>query len=92
MFRQLQAVPSIFAVIVALGFAVLLASALRALSTHKGARRRRLLAGVGLAMSVELLAAPRPLFSAAVPKVYQRIAANIARVSIVEREIGRAHV
>lgn len=80
--------PPRFAVIVALGFAMLLASALRALSTHKGAQGRALLAGVGLAMSVELLAAPRPLFSAAVPKVYQRIAADPRPVRVLEVPFG----
>jgi hypothetical protein len=62
--------PTRFAVIAALGLAVLLGFSLQAL-LRNGRRERRLLVGVAAALlSFELLPVPRPLFSAAVPEAY----------------------
>ena len=67
--------PTRFAIVAALGLAMLLAGALAALGTRWPHRRRAIVALVAAApASFELLPAPRPLYSAAISTVYDTIA------------------
>ena len=66
--------PSRFAVVAALGLSLLFAFAIEALRQSR-VRPRMMWAGVlGAALVLELLPAPRALYSAAVPQVYELIA------------------
>jgi hypothetical protein len=80
--------PSRFSVMVLLGVTVMFASALAALGRHAPERRRRMLAVVGALVVFELLALPRPLFSAAVPSVYRTIAADPRDVRVLDLPFG----
>ncbi len=68
--------PSRFAIVASMGLSVLFAFGLAALRDTTSARRRLLTFGVCAALAFELVAIPRPLFSAAVPKIYSVIAAD----------------
>jgi len=68
--------PHRFAVVLILGVSILFAVALRYLRERTPARQRIWLAGIAVALLAELLPAPRPLFAATVPSIYQRIAAD----------------
>jgi len=87
---ELARSPSRFAVLVAFGAAVLFAFALVALGSRLGPTRRPwLLAGLGLALAAELLPAPRTLYSAEVPTIYARIAADPdERHAVLELPVG----
>lgn len=67
--------PSRFVVLATLGLSILTAFALRELVSTSTVRRRAVLA-LSAVLAIELLPLPRPLFSAAVPQVYQLIAAS----------------
>lgn len=66
--------PSRFAVVVTLGLALLLAFALEALWQRRAGSRRAWAAVLMALLAFELLPAPRRLYSAAVPEVYNLIA------------------
>lgn len=68
--------PARFAVVAALGMCLLFAFALEGLSRRYAATRWRPGGALAFALAIELVAAPRPLFSAAVPDVYRLIAAT----------------
>jgi len=68
--------PSRFAMVAALGLAVLFAFAVQALWRRRIAGAPVWAAAVAVALAVELVPAPRPLYSAAVPHVYDMIATN----------------
>lgn len=67
--------PSRFAIVAALGLSVLGAFALQALS-RRGALQRSIVIVALMLLAAELLPAPRALYSAAVPEVYQLVAAG----------------
>jgi hypothetical protein len=66
--------PSRFGVVAALGLSLLFAFAIEALRQRPVRRRVAWTAVLGAALAFELLPAPRALYSAAVPQVYQLIA------------------
>lgn len=80
--------PTRFAVVAALGLAVLFAGALAALGRRYPARRRLMAATVGLFLVLELLPAPRVLYSAAIPSIYQVIAADSRPVRVLQLPFG----
>jgi hypothetical protein len=85
---ELARMPSRLAVVAALGAAVLLALALTAIAPA-GARRRRLtLAGVASLIALELNAAPRLLQPAAIPAIYDTVAADARDVTVLELPYG----
>jgi hypothetical protein len=71
--------PSRFAVVAALGLALLLAFALEALWRRRAGSRRAWTAALTAVLAFELLPAPRKLYSAAVPEVYNLIASASTR-------------
>jgi hypothetical protein len=80
--------PTRFAVVAALGVAILLAGALAALGRRYPHRRLHITAIVGLALVVELSPVPRTLYSAAVPSIYDIIASDPRPVRVVELPMG----
>lgn len=80
--------PARFAVIAALGLAVLFAAALVALRERYPQRRNWPAAVIGLVLVFELLPAPRTLYSAEIPSIYHTIAADPRPVRIVELPFG----
>ena len=65
--------PSRFSVVLMLGVAILFATALVALTRRYPARRRLIVTTVGALLLFELLPAPRPIYSAAIPRIYQHV-------------------
>jgi hypothetical protein len=81
--------PGRFAVLASMCVAILLAQALVHLGRRYPERRRRILAVVCVLLAVELLPAPRPLYSAAIPAIYQTIAADPRpHVRVLELPVG----
>lgn len=68
--------PARFTVILMLAVAALFALALRWATSEYPNRRRAILALVAMLLAIELLPAPRPLYAAAIPPFYARIAAD----------------
>jgi hypothetical protein len=77
--------PTRFVVVAALGAAILLAGALAAIGRRYPERRRLIGAVIGLALVLELSPAPRTLYSATIPAIYDIIAADPRPVRIVRR-------
>ncbi len=81
--------PSRFAVVTTMGFAVLFAFALAAIATTlTPGRRRALLSAVGILIGLELVPAPRQLHSAQLPTVFERVAADPRPVRVLELPTG----
>src|SRR5688572_3044310 len=80
--------PSRFSVVLMLGVAILFATALVALTRHYPARRRVIVTTVGALLLFELLPAPRPIYSAAVPRIYQHVKAEPGDVRLLELPVG----
>jgi hypothetical protein len=80
--------PTRFSVVAALGVAVLLAGALAALGRHYPRQRRLIGATVACLLVFELLPAPRPLYSAAVPSLYETIARDPRPVRVLQLPFG----
>jgi hypothetical protein len=80
--------PSRFAIVAALGLAILLAGALAALGKRFPQRRRLITATVGMLLLFELLPAPRTLYSAEVPSLYHTIAADPRPVRVLQLPFG----
>jgi hypothetical protein len=80
--------PARLVAVVTLGFSMLLAFALVALTSRYPARRTRLLSIVGLMLGAELLAAPRTLYSARVSAVFNVVAADPRPVRVLELPTG----
>lgn len=80
--------PTRFAIVAALGLAILLAGALAALSRQAPQRRRQLVAIVGALLVFELFPAPRTLYSAAVPAFYDTVAADPRDVRVLHLPFG----
>jgi hypothetical protein len=78
--------PSRFAVVVMLVVAILFVLGLRALGQRYG---RRVVIVVSVLLLAELLPAPRPLYPAAVPSIYQTIAADTRKdIRVLELPYG----
>lgn len=80
--------PARFAVVAALGLAVLFAGALVALGRTYPARRSLITATLGALLLFELFPAPRTLYSAEIPSLYRRIAADPRPVRVMELPFG----
>lgn len=80
--------PGRFGVLAMLAVAVLFAAALAWLAGRRPERRRLVLGSVAALLVFELWPAPRPLFSAAVPPIYARVAAAPDDVRLLELPSG----
>jgi len=80
--------PARFDAVVTLGFCVLVAMALVALVDRFPARRRAILGTIGVLLAFELFPAPRTLYSAAVPRVYEAVAADPRPVRVLRLPTG----
>jgi hypothetical protein len=80
--------PGRFTVMLMLAVAVLFGCALYWIGQRWPARRRALVAAIGALLVFELLPAPRPLYSAAIPAVYRHVAAAPADVRVLELPFG----
>jgi hypothetical protein len=84
----LARVPTRFSIVAMLAFSILCASALAWLGRSYPQRRRRLLVVVGILLIAELVPAPRPLYSAAIPTIYGQVAAAPADAVVLELPFG----
>jgi hypothetical protein len=80
--------PSRFSVVMMLAIAVLFAAALTWLGRRYPRHRRLMLATVGLVLVAELLPAPMTLYTAAVPRLYQRVAAAPREMRVLDLPTG----
>lgn len=80
--------PSRFSVVLMLGVAVVFATALVAITRRYPAHRRVIVTTVGALLLFELLPAPRPLYSAAIPNIYQHVRAEAGDVRLLELPVG----
>jgi hypothetical protein len=80
--------PARFAVVAALGLAVLFAGALAALGQKYPRRRSVITATLGALLLFELFPGPRTLYSAEIPPLYRRIAADPRPVRVMELPFG----
>lgn len=80
--------PTRFAIVAALGLAVLLAGALAALGRRYPQHRRLMTAVVGLMLILELAPAPRTLYSASVPDLYKIVARDPRPVRLLQLPFG----
>jgi hypothetical protein len=80
--------PARFAVVAALGLAVLFAAALSALTRRYAQRETLVTATVAAVLVFELFPAPRTLYSAEIPPLYRTIAADPRPVRIIELPFG----
>lgn len=80
--------PARLSVVVTLLVAVLFALAVKRVAAAHGPRRTWVLVGVGSVLLFELSPAPRPLYSAAVPHIYQTIADDAREVRVLEIPFG----
>lgn len=85
---SLARTPTRFAIVAALGLAMLLAGALAALGARWPERRRAITALVAVLLLVELWPAPRTLYSAAISPVYDTIAADPRDVRVLTLPFG----
>ncbi len=84
----LARMPTRFAIVASMGVAVLLAGALAAIGS-KWPHRRRLIVGVAAVLIVcELLPSPRPLYSAEISPVYDRIASDPRDIRVLSLPFG----
>lgn len=80
--------PARFTIVVMIGFCVLLAGALAALTARDDRRRRWILTAAMLALGVELLPIPRTLYSAEIPAIYDIVAADPRPIGVLELPYG----
>ena len=80
--------PTRFSVVLMLALAVLFAGALCWIGGRWPQRRRALVAAAGVLLAIELFPAPRPLYSAAVPRIYAHVAAAPDDVRVLELPMG----
>ena len=85
---RLARTPARLAIVVMLGLSMLFAGALCYLGDRWPARRRLLLSAVTALMLFELFPAPRPLYSAEVPRFYTTIANDTRDVRVLELPVG----
>lgn len=84
----LARMPSRFSIVALLGVAILFAGAMAAIGARWPQRRRQIGAIVGVLLIVELWPAPRPLYSAAISPVYERIAQDPRPVRVLVLPFG----
>ena len=84
----LARMPTRFSVVVAIGASVLMAGALAAIGTRWPHRRRLIGAIVAVLLVFELWPAPRPLYSASISPIYDRIAADPRPVRVLSLPFG----
>ncbi len=80
--------PTRLTVVMMLAFAVLFVAALTWLGRRYPERRRWILLLAGLLLAFELLPVPRPLYSAAIPRIYRHVAAAPGDVRLLELPFG----
>ena len=80
--------PSRFAIVTALGLAILMAGALVSLTARWPHRRRLILSLATILLFVELWPAPRTLYSAAISPVYDTIAADPRPITVLILPFG----
>jgi hypothetical protein len=80
--------PTRFAIVAALGLAILLAGALAALGRRYPHHRRLIVATVGILLLAELMPAPRTLYSASVPAFYHAIGDDPRPVRVLQLPFG----
>jgi hypothetical protein len=81
--------PSRFSILVLLGIAAAMASALHAMVLRRPAARRWTLSVITCLLFVELLPAPRAVYSAAIPSIYRTVAADPRpEVAVLELPFG----
>jgi hypothetical protein len=81
--------PSRFAIIAMIGITAMFCYALTHLTTKFPQHRRLILTTVGVLLAIELWPAPRPLYSAEIPSVYQVVAADPdEKVRVLELPFG----
>jgi hypothetical protein len=80
--------PSRFSVVLMLGVAVLFATALVALTRRYPAKRRFIVSTIGALLLFELVPAPRPIYSAAIPRIYQQVKDAPGDVRLLELPVG----
>jgi hypothetical protein len=85
---SLARTPTRFAIVAALGLAIVMAGALAALGTRWPQRRRAITALVAVLLAIELWPAPRTLYSAAISPVYTTIAADRRDVRVLSLPFG----
>jgi hypothetical protein len=85
---SLARTPTRFAIVAALGLAILLAGALAALGTRWPQRRRAITGLVAALLIIELWPAPRTLYSAAISPVYHTIAKDPRDVRVLTLPFG----
>src|SRR6478736_3798361 len=84
----LARMPTRFALVALLGVAVLMAAALARIGERWPHRRRQVGALVGVLLIFELLPGPRPLYSAEISPIYDRIAADPRPVRVLVLPFG----
>ena len=84
----LARMPSRFSIVALLGVTVLLAGALAAIGARWPHRRRQIGALVGVLLVIELWPAPRPLYSAHISTLYDRIAEDPRPVRVLALPFG----
>ncbi len=84
----LARMPSRFSIVALVGVTVLLAGALAAIGARWPHRRRQIGALVGVLLVIELWPAPRPLYSAHISTVYDRIAEDPRPVRVLVLPFG----
>jgi hypothetical protein len=84
----LTRMPTRFAIVASMGVAVLLAGALAAIGAKWPHRRRQAVAIAAVLVIFELFPSPRPLFSAEISRVYDRIAADPREVRVLSLPFG----
>jgi len=85
---SLARTPTRFAIVAALGLAMLMAGALAAIGTRWPERRRAITALVAVLLAIELWPAPRTLYSASISPVYDTIAADPRDVRVLTLPFG----
>ncbi|MEO8483067.1 MAG: hypothetical protein ABI634_12710 [Acidobacteriota bacterium] len=80
--------PGRISIVVALAVGVMFASALAAWTRRVPASRRRILAMVAIALTIELWSMPRAVYSTEIPAVFRVIAADPKPVSVLELPLG----
>jgi len=85
---SLARTPTRFAIVAALGLAMLLAGALAALGERWPQRRRAIIAAVAILLTVELWPAPRTLYSAEISPVYATIGKDPRDVRVLTLPFG----
>ncbi len=80
--------PSRMAIVATMAVAMLFAAALSAWTSRAGKTRPGVLVAVAMLLCVDLFPAPRRLYSAGMPEIYQRIAQDPRAVSVLRLPTG----